>query len=424
MLVAFDEGRDTTVTLLDDASYLEFRDAWHARMMLVPYKEDPASMMALRHALADDVAPVFVSYLNDDQVIDAIAMRLVNACVGVVRQRGLEPVYGVPEEGAAPGPDDAPPPQALGEEAAKEQEDTPPDPEVPPEYPRLAISVGGQLEAETRLFNAEIDALRHPGLPPNDESDVAPSLSDLARMSGDVMVNASESLGAALELLARKYVTLDVTTQIGPTFDAVAAAQKLALLDAAIDLTDALRAMARVELPSAGDPKIGQVYADLAAQQGAALRKAADALGWSLVDLARPALDLDRDRSDVAGTLRNDAIERGQQMLAMTEVFGAQLTQIVPAEGEALAQTPDDESGVAKSFVDTAKAQSQGVIDATDGLGRVIGTAVVSDRIEPPPPSALAEAIEALSDGQRAVLEEAPATVGRRLDRLEAEDED
>ena len=314
--------------LLDGAAIVGFHDALSTRVYLSRFKADPTNMITLRRVLADEISPLFVAHMTDDEVIAAIAPSLVQRCAGIVQQSALMPVFGLPDPRIADaGADPTAEPTPLGAEESP-IEDDPPDPVIPPEYTRLAQVEAAALEFETLLLNAAIDRHRFSGMPPGDTSTVAPELTVIARRQGDQLEQSAEHLAAALAVLAAEGETLRKSSRIASTFTEVARQNGRALATVADSFGDQLARLGGAQTISVPQSDLASTYTDLAQAQGTQLTGAAQSFVLSLAPLIKAAKAIDTEPSEIAESLAAMARDQSDGLGDATDLLARILERL------------------------------------------------------------------------------------------------
>ena len=203
--------------------------------------------------------------------------------------------------------------RALGEE--EEIDDTPPDAIVPPVYPRIAKLEGDAMIAQTALFNAGIDRMRHSGMGASEQSAVAPELIEIARRQGGQLEAAAELVGMRLEALVRGGGALEKSSSVALALRGIAQSQGRGLIDSVEAMGGQLDALVGPTDLVSVSSSVARVVRNLAVHSGTPLVQGSETLWQMLLRLAGEAGEVVAERgSDVGDSFRDIAEDQGQSL--------------------------------------------------------------------------------------------------------------
>ena len=241
------------ITVFTEDELIHFFSEAEAKFFLNGFLSERGNVETLRRVLAEDCGHWGVGRLNDHEVIDEMARRLVRACVGLVT-RDLPYTTGPgPEGDDASGEDPVYEDLAVEEGPEAEYEEAKPEPVVPPEFPRLAQKEADSVNAWTKFYQAVLDFLKHVREKLKDAAEVPKALVQAAQSSGESVVAAAA--GAVATLIA----------------------------------------LFNGDPAKFGQTNLGEKLADEAKDQGKNIKDAADKLSDKLDDLLKPG---DDDKAD------------------------------------------------------------------------------------------------------------------------------
>lgn len=369
------QGTDGSALLV--ASPDEFRPFFSeedAYRWLLPFAGDPTNVSTLRRALAEQLSPIFVGRLRDDEVLRQVARLIARACVAIDIH---EIPWTIPStEGAGDDPSEYEGPESLDEiaEEESEYEEVKPEPIIPPEFPRMAKREADQVDLSARKMGSLLDLLRFIGEKLTPLSAIAKALIGMANdHAGSVQSKAADLGGEVAEL-------------VGGGGGAPPASDVAATL--------------KREAQSSADTVV-----DAAEGTGALI---AGLLGGNTAKI---------DRSAVADAVQSEAGKQGRGIVSTaSDVSKLVSTLLKPAELK-----DKDPSKVGEAFTEAARTQAEQLEDATEKAKDAVD-AINIDKPEGEPPAPSGTGTTLVMEGAVAgeAVSDAAAEAAKALDGLAA----
>lgn len=305
-------GPEEQVTLVSPDELIEFHTEAEARFFLDRFLGERHNVDTLRRVLGESCGVLYVQRMQDHEVLDEVARRLVRACVGMVRLEmppttplgDTEGVFDPSEFENAPTP--------LSEDEEPEFEETKPEPVIPPEYPRLAREEGSALDRETSIYKILLTLLSYVGHGGSEDSEVGKQLKSTAKSAGGAVVDATSTPSTVLVKLASG------------------------------------------GMPPKAESQVRDEMTALAKDQGKSMTDTADKLGDTLGTLAEAA-KIEEKKSDVGSTFQKESERQRTRLIDTAQSFGETLWKVEapeepeedeePGEGEAVFKVVDDATG-------------------------------------------------------------------------------